>query len=1252
MKQKLRTRIGSMMLAVIMVLSLLPVTALAEYDTDNLPLQPTSSGIQEVEENTTDVAQIGESKYDTLSEALNAVKDGETIKVLASATVEMTDTYEITDKAITLDLNGQTVTWKSSAKNMIEIGADGGLTIQDATDAGVLHFIGTGTTSYGSGIYTSGNSSLSLTGGTVLYEHSMAGYGLNITGSSTFTMTGGTVKITGAVSHAVRLASTSQCQLNGGKILFDEATTATTLYGVYAILFSAGDAAGFSLGNLTVDGSMVPDTKTVVCVYGYNSSTPVTISGGSYTANSKSASYAVGGDSSNNTAISGGTFNGAVKAAIGKVTGGLFSVQPSAAYLHEGKIYELQQDGYYHVVDGTYVARLGTVGYTSWEALWNDASEGTTASAVYILANVDEITVPAGKNVIFYNSGNCTIGKITNNGTCKIISYAMTGTEVVNNGSLNLGHEVKSLVNNQGATMVATGYIYAKVTDSITNSGTMTISKGAYPCTITNTGTITLTGGSFAQEVKDWCAEGYTTQKSGELWTVVKNGDHVAEIDGYWYTSLSAAINAAKGGDTVKLLMDTTLTPPTTGTGLKSAITISGVSKPNLTLDLNGKTISWDQTYASQTLSTTPVMFSITGGANITITGNGTIDTELGSNASYGINMTASTKNQLTIENGTFTGAPTAIQVEKGTLTILDGTFKLAETVATDKPEQAKYVVNAIDANWKDGTAKIKIQGGTFCYDPSANPEGQGTTYLMNGYQAISSNGMWTVSATGAMAAEIAGKGAYETVFAAMDAAADGDTVTLLSKYEGEAVTVSKAITVDLAETGTASDKFVPTEAYQMTTEGTKLVFALKTLTVAFNSNGGSAVASQTVTYNTAATEPPAPTRSGYTFDGWYSDEALTSAYNFSTPVTGDITLYAKWTYVDSGSSGGSSSGGSSSSGTTTETEKNPDGSTTTTVTKPDGTVTETTKQPDGSTTQVVTKPDGSSTTTVDNKDGSSSTTTVSKDGQVEAEVKLSTSVVEDAADKGETVALPMPEVPVTSDQQSAPTITVDLPSNTSAKVEIPVADVTAGTVAILVKADGTEQVIKTTLTTENGVAVTLADGDTVKIVDNSKDFDDVEEDYWGSSYIDFATSRELFSGTSESTFSPETVMTRGMIVTVLAAYDGADTTAAASEVWYAAGQKWAMLNGISDGTTPNGSITREQLAVMLWNYAGKPTPTGDLSSYIDADSTSDWAVEALAWAVENGLISGMGNGALNPQGNATRAQVATIMTQFVALTA
>ena len=365
-------------------------------------------------------------------------------------------------------------------------------------------------------------------------------------------------------------------------------------------------------------------------------------------------------------------------------------------------------------------------------------------------------------------------------------------------------------------------------------------------------------------------------------------------------------------------------------------------------------------------------------------------------------------------------------------------------------------------------------------------------------------------------------------------------------------------------------------------------------------------------------------------------------------------------------SSGG---GGSSSSGSTTETEKNPDGSTTTTVTKPDGSTTETTKWPDGSKevvetkkdgtvtttttdkdgnqTEVVENPDGSSKTTVDNKDGSSSVTTVDEDGKAEAEVKLPADLVEDAQEKGEAVTLPMPEVPVTTDRDEAPTITVDLPSGTAVRVEIPVKRVTSGTVAVLVKDNGTEEVIKTSLTTENGVAVTLSDGDTVKIVDNSKTFTDVPGSYWGSEYIDFVTSREIFSGTGGNTFSPDASMTRGMIVTVLAAYDGADTSSNGG-AWYEAGRQWAMANGISDGTNMDSALTREQLAVMLWNYAGKPA-AGSLSGYTDAASVSDWAVQAMAWCVEQGIISGM-DGGLNPQGTATRAQVATMLMQFCQL--
>lgn len=246
---------------------------------------------------------------------------------------------------------------------------------------------------------------------------------------------------------------------------------------------------------------------------------------------------------------------------------------------------------------------------------------------------------------------------------------------------------------------------------------------------------------------------------------------------------------------------------------------------------------------------------------------------------------------------------------------------------------------------------------------------------------------------------------------------------------------------------------------------------------------------------------------------------------------------------------------------------------------------------------------------------------------------------------KGNAIPLPMPEAIVTKDADKAPTVTVDLPSDQRAKVEVPVKDVTAGTVAILVKEDGTEEIIKTTIQSENGVIVTLADGDTIKLVDNSKDFADVADSFWAAETIDFATSRGLFGGTSDTTFSPNMAMTRAMIVTVLARLDGADLSG--GDVWYEKGREWAMENGISDGNNMMDSLTREQLVTMLWRYADKPNSTHSLSDYKDAAAVSDFAKDAFAWAVEEGIISGTTVDTLSPQGTATRAQVAAILTRF-----
>ena len=375
-----------------------------------------------------------------------------------------------------------------------------------------------------------------------------------------------------------------------------------------------------------------------------------------------------------------------------------------------------------------------------------------------------------------------------------------------------------------------------------------------------------------------------------------------------------------------------------------------------------------------------------------------------------------------------------------------------------------------------------------------------------------------------------------------------------------------------------------------------------------------------------------------------------------------------------SSGSGSGSGGGSGSSGNRTETTTNPDGSTTTTVTRPDGSTTETTKNPDGSTEVVDTKKDGTvittatdkngnktvvtentdgtSETTITNTNGTTSTTKTDADGKTETVVKLPASVVTNASDKDETVELPMPEVTATSDSASAPIVTVDLPGgSTSAKVEIPVAGVTSGTVAVIVGEDGEETIVMNSIPTENGVVVTLADGDTIKVIDNSKHFADVPDSYWGADAVDFATSRELFNGTSETAFTPDGAMNRAMIVTVLARLEGVDTST--GDTWYDVGREWAMEAGISDGSNMDGTLTREQLATMLYRYAQSKGQgfTGAWAfqlDYPDADAVSDYAYEAMCWTTMHGIINGMGDGSLAPQGQATRAQVATMLMRFI----
>ena len=148
----------------------------------------------------------------------------------------------------------------------------------------------------------------------------------------------------------------------------------------------------------------------------------------------------------------------------------------------------------------------------------------------------------------------------------------------------------------------------------------------------------------------------------------------------------------------------------------------------------------------------------------------------------------------------------------------------------------------------------------------------------------------------------------------------------------------------------------------------------------------------------------------------------------------------------------------------------------------------------------------------------------------------------------------------------------------------------------------------------------------------------------WYADAVKYVSDKGLMSGTGSDKFAPSATTTRAMLMTVLARYAGEDTTGGAA--WYEKGMNWAKANGVSDGTNPNANITREQLVTMMYRYAGSPKADGKLDSFSDAASVSTYAADAMQWAVANGIVNGS-NGKLNPQNNATRAEVAAILMRF-----
>ena len=173
--------------------------------------------------------------------------------------------------------------------------------------------------------------------------------------------------------------------------------------------------------------------------------------------------------------------------------------------------------------------------------------------------------------------------------------------------------------------------------------------------------------------------------------------------------------------------------------------------------------------------------------------------------------------------------------------------------------------------------------------------------------------------------------------------------------------------------------------------------------------------------------------------------------------------------------------------------------------------------------------------------------------------------------------------------------------------------------------------------------------------------FGDVPQNSWFADAVKYVSENKLMNGTSTTAFSPNGNMSRAMLATVLYRMSGETAEAGSSfgdvfsSAYYAAAVSWASSKGIVNGTgadafSPNASITREQLAAMLYRYAGEPSVSADLSAYTDTVDISPYASKAVEWCVAKGILSGKSATRLAPQDTATRAECAAMLQRFAAL--
>lgn len=763
------------------------------------------------------VAEVGTTKYQTLTEAINAAQDGQTVTLLADATEDV-----VISKSITLNLGGKTLTNTNVGKATISV-TSGTVTVKNGNVVG-------GTGYYNIEVTKNSNANLTLTDVTATAGNNGSSM---IDNWGTLTITSGTYN--GGL-NVVKSEEGSKLTITGGTFTLNYATNGYT-----GVIFAYGDttiSGGEFIQNLTTTGRWNhPQVILTGVVEGYTAITKVT--GGHFVnkMSGESIFRGVGKATSDNFKVSGGTFNKSI----------------SESFCADGFIPTKNADGTYGVKEGKFVAEVGSTKYETLADAIRLAAKGQTITLLCDVADCGSLTI--SKNITLDGGGHTISGNssisvnMPGNAAADVTIKNVNFKDIANGNKLSAFYfsQVKGKLTITGCTFDSIEYEAIQVTPmegaeiNISNNvfkakadGTqvrhihieMAYGSG-FDCEGQNI-KLTVTDNQLHGTVSGdasmgiwWVGTDSTLKVDGNYVehpetvsiTLSNGGVHYnrgdliyparsqadADVDDLIpavivadkasgeskikaYSTLAEAVAAAQDGQTVKLLADVEQ---------NTQLTIG----KSITLDLNGKTIRNTKDIWGDTAN---AILSIKNGAKVTITGNGTIDAK--ENDCYTINVA---KGDLTIENGTFYGNVSVVQVEEGTLSVKGGTFDLHQKWEGS----SKYLFNCIDSEFTSGNAKVAISGGTFVgFDPNVSPEqkvdGKTPSFAAPGV-GITRNENGSFTAAAGMTAQILDKDgnsvkAYNTLAEAVAAAEDGQTVRLLADVAESSIKVNANITIDL----------------------------------------------------------------------------------------------------------------------------------------------------------------------------------------------------------------------------------------------------------------------------------------------------------------------------------------------------------------------------------------------------------------------------------------------------------------------